>query len=268
MKAQLRAIAIGMTAFLATARGDGPPTPVPADFRLSVESFGAGQEPVYTDEIVVRSGRIYVISTLTKEVTIIEPSRSSLELLDIGRRVQTELSFEKLDEGMVKLKGSLLATVEKLEKQGGRGKMLEARMTRDLFETKLELTADPKLNRVKLKNPAVEVDAEGEPEADAARLAYVTSALVNIARLGAYRTPNDLPPFVELETIAALTGERTLRPVSITYLYRLAGPPQKLRRKYKLVPTLTAREVEAIKRVDQLRQVARSLRYDQYRFDR
>jgi hypothetical protein len=268
MKVQLQVIAVGILGFLTIARADGPSTPIPADFKMQIASFGAAKEPVYTEEVVFRSGRIYVFPSNSKEVTIIEPGRSLVEILDVGRKVQTEIPFQKLDDGMVKIKASLRAASENLEKQGGRGKILESKMTRDLFETKLEITHDPKTNHIRLKNPTVEVDADGEPEVDAPRLAMVTSALVNVARLGAYRTPNDLPPFIELESIAALTGERKLRPTSITYLYRLAGPPQKMRRTYKLIPTLTDREVEAISRVDRLREVAPSLRYDQYRVDR
>jgi hypothetical protein len=270
MKATLPAIAVGLLACLAQARADGPPAkdPVPADFKVQVASFGVAKEPVYTEEVVIRSGKIYVFPSNVKEVTIIEPARGRLDLVDTGRKCQSEITFQTLDESMVKLKKSLLEAAENLEKQGGKAKIVEARMARDLFETKLDPTHDLKLNRVRLKNPAVEVDADGEPEADAARLSLVTSALVNIARLGAYRTPNDLPPFVELETLAALTGERKLRPTSITYLYRLAGPPQKMRRTYKLVPSLTDREIEAISRIDRFREVVPTLRYEQFRLDR
>jgi hypothetical protein len=92
--------------------------------------------------------------------------------------------------------------------------------------------------------------------------------LGSIAKLGAYRTPDDLPPFAELEAIAALTGERHQRPTELAYLYRLAGPPRKFRRTYRLIPTLTDREVEAIVRVDRLREVAPNVRYERYRLAR
>ena len=96
----------------------------------------------------------------------------------------------------------------------------------------------------------------------------VALALESIAKVGAFKVPNDLPPFAELEAIAALTGDRKLRPTELSYLYRLKGPPRKFRRTYRLVPTLTDREVEAIARLERLREVAPSLRYGQYRPDR
>ena len=49
-----------------------------------------------TEEIVIRQGRAYVFPSDSKEVIIIEPSRGRLEILDVGRRVQTEVSFRSL----------------------------------------------------------------------------------------------------------------------------------------------------------------------------
>ncbi len=258
-------ILAGLLAVLATTGADGPPTAVPGDFRLQVASYGLGKEPVYTEEIVVRSGRAYVLPSNSKEVVIIEPARGRLEILDVGRRIQAEVSFTALDASVAKLKASLREVAEGLERKGGRANEIEAKMARNLFEPNLAIGATSKPNRLRLTNPAVEIDAEGEPEPDAPRLSMIAAVLGSIARLGAFRTPQDLPPFAELEAIAALTGERRQRPTELVYLYRLAGPPRKFRRTYKLNPTLTDREVEAIARVDRLREVAPSVRYERYR---
>jgi hypothetical protein len=258
-------IAAGMVATLAMV--DGPPT-APSDFKIQVGEFALKKEPVTTSEVVVREGRAYVFPADSKEVIVIEPARKRVELVDVGRRVRAEVTFEMLDESLDKVKAGLRKAVETREKQGGRGNLLEARMTRDLFESKLVLTESPKGHRVRLTNPAIEVDADGEPELDAPRLAMVAVVLESIAKLGAFKVPGDLPPFAELEAIAALTGDRKLRPTELTYLYRLNGPPRKFRRTYRLVPTLTDREVEAIGRVEKLREVAPLLRYGQYRLDR
>ncbi len=266
--ARLVVIFSGLFIVGAIAHADGPPALVPADFRLYIKSFGVAKEPIYTEDVVYHSGRIYVFPSNVKEVTIIEPAKARLDLIDTGRRVQCEFEFSKLDNSMTRLKSSLREAAEKLEKQGGKAKLIEARMTRDLFETKLETTFDPKTRRLRMKNPVVEVDAESEPEVDAGRLALINSSLVNIARLAAYRVPEDLPPFIEFEAIAALTVERKLRPTSMTYVYRLAGPPQKMRRTYEMIDKLTDRELEALKLIDRLSEVAPSLRYDQFRVDR
>ena len=257
-------ILASLLAVLTTTGADGPTT-VPDDFRLQVASFGLGKEPVYTEEIVVRDGRAYIFPSNTKEALIIEPARGRLELLDVGRRVQTEVSFRALDESVEKLRAGLREAAEKLEKKGGRANEIEAKMTRDLLEPKLAIDPVSKANRTRLTNAAIEIDADGEPEPDAPRLAMIATVLNSIAKLGAYRTPEDLPPFAELETIAALTGERRQRPTELAYLYRLAGPPKKFRRTYRLIPNLTDREMEAIARVDRLREVAPNVRYERYR---
>jgi hypothetical protein len=249
---------------LAAPGADGPPA-VPADFKIQVGLFSLRKEPVSTEEVLIREGRAYVFPSDSKEVVIIEHVRGQLDLLDVGRKIQTEVSFQALDESLVKIKATLREAAGRLEKQGGRGNVIEAKMTRDLFETGLAIAQDPNSRRVRLTNPAVEVDADGEPEADAPRLALVTATLSTVAKLGAFRVPNDLPPFIELEAIAALTGERRLRPTELTYLYRLAGPPRKFRRTYRLIPTLTDREIEAIAWVNRLREAVPSVRYERYR---
>jgi hypothetical protein len=257
-----------MVALLAMAAVGGEDSPaVPADFKLMVGEFALKKEPISTQDILIRRGTAYVFSSDSKEVVIIEPPKKRVDLLDVGRKVQSEITFRMLDDSLARIKSSLRESAETREKLGGRGNAIEARMTRDLFETKLAVDEDSKAHRVRLTNPAVEVDAIGEPEADAARLAMVGLTLESIAKLGAFKVPNDLPPFVELEAISALTGVRKLRPTELTYLYRLKGPPRKFHRTYRLVPTLTDREVEAIARVDRLREVAPTVRYGQYRSD-
>jgi hypothetical protein len=62
----------------------------------------------------------------------------------------------------------------------------------------------------------------------------------------------------------ALITERHLRPTDVSILYRLAGPPRKLRWTYKVVPELTDNEREAISRVDSLRATARFVRYPNF----
>jgi hypothetical protein len=243
---------------------DGPP-PIPADFKIQVGSFSLRKEPVSTEEILIREGRAYVFPSDSKEVVIIEHARGRLDLLDVGRKLQTEVSFRSLDESLAKIKTTLREAADRLEKLGGRGNVIEAKMTRDLFETGLAIAHESNSRRVRLTNPAVEVDADGEPEADAPRLALVAATMNAIVKLGAFRVPNDLPPFIELEAIAALTGERRLRPTELAYLYRLAGPPRKFRRTYRLIPSLTDREIEAIAWVNRLREVVPSVRYERYR---
>ena len=96
---------------------------------------------------------------------------------------------------------------------------------------------------------------------------FIGSCLTALARLGALRDPEGLPPFAQLEALRGLVTERHLRPVEITILYRLAGPPKRLRWTYQLVPELTDSEREAISRIEPLRASARYVRYRVYEPD-
>ena len=262
--------ASGLLLAIVAAGADDPPPVVPADFKILIGEFSLKKEPISTAEVVVRRGRAYVFPSDSKEVLRIDPVGKRIDLVDIGRKVQAEVTFVELDQSLEKMKKVLASAAEAREKVGGRGPLLEAKMTRDLFQTRLDVveSAGPDGPRIRLTNPAVEVIADGEAEPDSSRLALTAVILSNIARLGAFRVPNDLPPFAELEAIAALTGDRKLRPTRLSYLYRLTGPPRKFHRTYRLVPTLTDREVEAIARVDRLRERIPSLRYERYRANR
>ncbi len=248
------------------ARGEGPVAPpVAGEYKIVVAGFGVKADPIVREEIVARNGRIYHFTTGSKEVAIIDPARGQVNLLDLARRVETVIPFARLDEGLVKLKGTLNATIRDREAKGGRANAIEAEMTRDLVDPRFRPTSDAASGRLRMANPTVEVEATGEPDADAARLASIAVALRSIAKVGAFRDPTDLPPFIELDAITALAAERRLRPTEISYLYRLAGPPRRLRRTYRLQPDLTPREREAIDNVDRFREAIREVRHEQYR---
>jgi len=259
------AVAVVLTSILATGRAEGPSAPVAADFKIQVDSFALKPEPLAREELVARRGRVYQFATGTTEVVVVDPARGRVEILDIKRKVQTEIDFARLDEGLARVRARLDQTIRDREATGARAGAVEAAMTRDMLDPRFRRSGEPGARRVRLTNPTIEIDADGEPDPDPLRLALVARAMESIAKLGAFRVPDDLPPFAELEAIAALSADRRLRPTSISYLYRLAGPPRRLRRTYRLVPALTDREREAIARVDRLRESAKVVRYEQYR---
>lgn len=261
------AILAGLATALSSARADGPARAAPADFKIRVEAYRHQKERVSGGEILARGGRVYQFADESDEVVVIDPGRGMVELIHLKRLVQTEVTFRELDDSLARLKATLARAISRSGKKDDRADAIEARMGRELIEPRFQVSTDPDGRRIRLANPTVEVDAAGEAEADAGRLALVALSLESFAKLGAFRAPSDLPPFVELEVIAAMTGDRRLRPSEVTYLYRLAGPPQKVRRTYRLTPALTDRDREGIRRLDRLREVAPSLRFDQYRRD-
>ncbi|WP_435010295.1 hypothetical protein P12x_001547 [Tundrisphaera lichenicola] len=262
---QVRVHLIGFALMVAPAWADGPPAGNPADFKLLVAGYGLAKDPVYTEELVAISGRIYLFASNSHEIYVIDPSKSKVDFLDLERRLQSSITYAQIEEGQGRVRKTLAGAIEQREKSGKRADQIEADMTRNLAEPRLKIIEEAGSGRLQLSNPSVEVIAKGDPEADPGRLDLISRCLTTIARLGAFLTPNDLPPFVEIETIAAMTGPRKLRPTEISYLYRLAGPPQKFRRTYRLVDSLTDRDREAIRRIERFRESAPIVRYEKYR---
>jgi hypothetical protein len=265
---RVRHFLVAIAVLVTPATAQGPPAEVAADFKVLVAAYGLAREPVYTEEMVAISGRVYQFVSISHEVVVIEPLRSRIDLLDLDRKLQSELTFGRIDAGLARIKGTLNEEIDRRLKTGKRADQVEAQMTRDLADPRLAVSSEPGSRTVRLTNASVEVVAAGEPETDASRLALFGTALTSVAKLGAFRTPNDLPPFIELETIAALTGGRKLRPTELSFLYRLAGPPRKFRRTYRLIPSVTDRDREAIRRIDLLRESAPDVRYEKYRAPR
>lgn len=242
----------------------GAPPEAP-DFKLRVELRGADKEAVSTAQIVVRHGTAYqFIAQFRDEVQVIDLARRSVTLIHLKQRVQTEIGPAHLSSSVDRLRQSIEKAVVGREATGERADKLAAAMGRDLVGSNLETRYDAATHRLRMTNPSVEIDARGEPEPDSGRLAAIETCLSTLARMSAVRDPAGLPPFPFLETLRALVTERHLRPTEISVLYRLAGPPRRLRWTYQVVPELTDDEREAISRIDSLRSTARFVRYPGY----
>ena len=242
-----------------------PDSTPPADFKLAVALHFAEKDPVATSLIIVRRGIAYqFLSQARDEVQIIDPAGPTITLLDMKRRVQTEVSAGQIESSLARLHQAIDKSVQRREKSDDRADRLSAAMSRDLIDPKFKPVYDAGEHRLRMSNPTVEIEAVGQPEPDARRLATIDTCLSALARLDAIRDPAGLPPFPLVETLRALVTERHLRPTEITFLYRLAGPPRKLRYSYRLVPELTDSDREAISRLDNLRTTARFVRYPGY----
>ena len=241
----------------------------PADFKMTVDLSTVQKNAVSaTSVIVVRKGIAYqFLSSDRDEVQVIDPAGPTLTLIHLKRRVQTEIGPAVLESNTERLRSAILTAAEKRAKSEDRGDRLSAAMSRDLADPKFQTVYDAPQRRLLLTNPTVEIGAVGEPDADTRRLAVIGSCLTALAKLGALRDPAGLPPFPHLEALRALVSERRLMPGEITILYRLAGPPRRLRWTYHIIPELTDSEREAISRIDSLRATARYVRYPVYEPD-
>jgi hypothetical protein len=239
--------------------------PAPADFKLAISFFGVRKEPITTSELIVHGGTaFYFASESPEEIVIINPADRRVELLDLERRTQAEISFTRLDEKQTTLHRSIAEAIRKQEEAGGRSNRVSAEMSRALNDPGLTQSYDPASSRLQLTNSAVNVDATGEPETDTARLTLIVTALDSLIKLAAVRDPEAIPPFIRLDTVHSLIVGHQLRPTELTFTYRLAGPPRKHRWTYRLVEPLTARELEALNRIARLRAGTPFIPFDRY----
>jgi hypothetical protein len=88
--------------------------------------------------------------------------------------------------------------------------------------------------------------------------------VTTLAKLRAYREPDDLRHLVQLEAITTLLGGRKLRPAEFTYLFRLAGPPEKYRQTYLLVPEVTAEDRDGLDQIEARLPQLRRVPFDRY----
>jgi hypothetical protein len=237
----------------------------PADFKLAIAFYGVGKEPITTAELVVHGGITYLFASESpEEIVIFEPSAARLEFLDLDRRIQAEVMMDKLETMQAMLHKTIAAEIRKREEGGGRANRLAAEMSRSLIDPRLTETYDPAARHVRLTNPTVTVDATGEPEPDPARLVLIDATLTALIKLSSARDPQAIPPFIRLDALHALTVGHHLRPTELSFLYRLAGPPRRHRWTYRLVNSLTERELEALNRVIRLRERTRYVPFNRY----
>src|SRR5205823_5796012 len=157
------------------------------------------------------------------EILVEDPINARCELLDLRRKVMTRVAFRSLDAYTAALHKVIAAKAKKLEGQGGKANEVAAQMSRDLIEPTFSATFDPKADHLHLSNSSVTIDARGVADSDARRVALIAQSQAALIKLSALREPEAIPPFNRLVTLATLTGKYKLRPVELTFLYRLAG---------------------------------------------
>lgn len=236
----------------------------PGGFKIVYREYQLGTEPILRGEIVVLNGRWYQFHNINNEIVIVDPKRAKVELIDLSRKAQSEVTFARLDEATQALKKVVVATIEKKEKEGGRANAIASKMSRDLIEPTFQVVRDEAGGVSKLSNETVQVEAKGEPDSDAVRLSRLGVVLSRLVQLDSLRNPTKIPPFPQLLTIEELTDKRKLRPLETTYIYRMTGKPIKQRWTFRFVPELTDREKQAIDKIIQIQGLAKVQRLEAY----
>ncbi len=242
-----------------------PARPVnPAQYKLAYKYTDVKELSSLSGEYFFREDRVYHFLDASDEVMIIEPAQKMVRFLDLRRKVATELSFARIDAAIENYGNDLRAGIKANQQQNTRAGRIEAAMEADLLEPHWSVEGDDRLHRIRLFNETIEVDATGIPEPDEARLARVGEALSINIKLTTLRFPDAIAPFAHLDTLSVLARDRKLMPSEISFLFRLAGPPEKYLWSYGFGPTLTDREWEALRRVDALLIRTKTLTFDRY----
>jgi hypothetical protein len=242
-----------------------PATPASTGFKIAIAFYGLRVEPITTAELFFRGGTgYYFASESPEEILIVNPAQARVELLDLQRKIQAEITLTRLDEKQASLHRTIAAIIRKQEEAGSRSNRISAAMSRALNDPALAETYDAAALRLRLTNSAVTVDATGASEPDAGRLALIDTALTSLIKLAAARDPEAIPPFIRLDALHALTVGHHLRPTELAFTYRLAGPPRKHRWTYRLVETLTPRETLALDHVAKLRAGTPFVSFERY----
>ena len=260
-------IVITATCLAQPPRIDKPPESVPhvQDFKLRITFHNAGAVATGVAEIVIRNGVGYqFLSDKNSPVSIIDWKQGTVTLLDLDRQIKTVVTAKQLDQFLGELHDDADRMVSIEEKSKSRSDRVSAEITRPLIDPNFEESYDEKAHLLTLKNRSVTVEMKGEVETDEARRDAYASCLIAVIGLGSMRDPDLLPPFTHLEAFKTMMLTYKLRPLEVTIIYKLAGPPKKMRINYELVSKLSGREIEAIARIVKLNAITRAVGLNEF----
>jgi hypothetical protein len=203
-------------------------------------------------QMLASRGKLYEFRGSSTEVIVYDLSQKLIHIVDFKLKSKARITYREVDERLAKLRRETIEAADELEKKTGRADRVAGALKRIVVEPKFQATFDEGEHRLKLTNESIEIDARGEHEEDPARFAVLSEYLMEAVKLRTIRPPEDLRQFTEIETLSDLVEKHKLRPMEMTFLFRLAGKPQKLRAIYRLVPEIPEDERKNIAAVDAL----------------
>jgi hypothetical protein len=247
----------------APGQAPAPAAPASSDFQLAWATFGPGEEPAAVYHLLATAGKVYELRADSKEVIVYDGPAKVIRVFNLRLKRKAEIGDAALDERVAKLRRESLEEAADLEKRTGRADRVEGEMTRSLVEPRYRASFDESMHRLRLSNASVEIDANGTHEDDPARLAVLGSALLKAAKLRTIREPDDLRQLTEIDVLSTLIGEHKLRPTRVTYLFRLAGRPVKIRRVYE-EPSPALSDLKRITQVEELLGQAKTMKLEDF----
>ncbi len=231
----------------------GAGTEPPVEFKLIIRVYALGETPLGRSELIVQDRHAYHFAPNSDEILLIDSASKRVELFDLKRRIQTRVTFQELDNALKKHLEQERDRARRLESEGGKANRVEAKRIRNLCDPAFQAEFDETKGRLRLSNPASEIEIVGRDEPDASRRAVIFDALNALIKLSSYREVTGAEPFTKLEAIWQLGAKTRLRPIEMICLYRLGDERVRLRWTYQLVPELTDRERRAASILEQFR---------------
>jgi hypothetical protein len=236
----------------AVSQAATPAPPTPPEFKILWASFGVGEDPLAVYQMLTSRGKVYEFRGNSAEVVVFDPSQKLIYVVDFKLRSKARITYREVDDRIATLRREAIEAADELERKTGRADRVAGTLKRIVVEPKFQANFDEGEHRLKLTNASIEIEARGEHEDDPARFAVLSEYLMEAVKLRTIRDPSDLRQFTEIETLSDLIEKHKLRPMEITFLFRLAGKPQKLRAIYRVVPEIPADERKNIAAVDAL----------------
>ena len=92
-----------------------------AGFKIAIAFYGLRAEPITTAELFFRGGNAYYFANESpEEILIVNPADARLELLDLQRKLQAEITLGRLDEKVASLHRAIAGVIRKQEEGGSR----------------------------------------------------------------------------------------------------------------------------------------------------
>jgi hypothetical protein len=228
--------------------------PTAEDFKVENSVYTAdGQEPAIQTITYFKGEAVYDSIKAPAEVAIFEKSADRFVLLDVARRVRSQLSTKQIAAFSQRLKEVAARNADPLIKFSAE----------PAFQEHFDAAANELTFSSQWLNYRVVMETESNQEVVARYREFCDWD----ARLNTMLTPGMLPPFGRLQVNAAVAQRRALAAqVFLTITSPKAGqPPTKIRSEHHLVRPLTAGDLSEIARLRGWASEFKSVSFDEYR---
>ncbi len=225
------------------------------DFRIENTVYvGKSDKPVVRSTTIFHQGAVYDFMAEPAEVVVFDKQAGRFTLLDISRRVRTEMTTDQVAQFTAQLKKSAGGQTDPF------AKFLAAPTFDEQFEKaprRLTLSSPWMTYRMELAEPGSKAIAE-----------QYRQFSDWYARLNSLLNPQSRPPFARLLVNAALAKhEATAREVHLTLVPKKSFPPKRItiRSEHELVQQVVGADLDRVAQAREFMEIFKPISFQQYR---